>query len=252
MISVIIPAKEESATIRYLINKVSAFADEVIVVTSSIDTETINEIRDTVSIHVIEDRPGKGLALVAGAKIATGEILVFLDADLSHDPSDIPKICQPIVDGAVDLVTASRMLGGSSELFYNFSQFVRLSGSHLITLLINHKFKIKLTDSQNGFRAIKREVFDTLNLTEIHTTIEQEMTAQALRKGFTVIEVPSHEYARRFGVSKINVFKDGWRYIYVLFNIILKPKPRNWTKNMNSDLQSKYNPTWFGDFYGQK
>ena len=252
MISVIIPAKDESATISYLIDKVNAFADEVIVVTSSTDLETINEIRKTESLHVIEDRPGKGLALIAGARIANGEVLVFLDADLSHDPRDIPRLCQPILDGSVDLVTASRMLGGSSELFYNLSQFVRLSGSHLITLLLNHKFKVQLTDSQNGFRAIKRNVFESLNLTEIHTTIEQEMTAQALRNGFTLIEVPSHEYARRFGVSKINVLKDGWRYVFVLLSIIVKPKPTNWTKKNHNDLQLKYNPTWFGDFYDQK
>lgn len=249
MISVVIPAKEESATLKYLVDRVFEFADEIIVVTSSTDLLTINEIKNTECLHVIEDRPGKGLALVAGAKEANGQVLVFLDADLSHDPRDIPKLSQPIIDGAADLVTASRMLGGSSELFYTFSQFIRLSGSHLITLLLNHKFKVKLTDSQNGYRAINRAIFESLNLTEIHTTIEQEMTAQALRKGYRVIEVPSHEYARRFGKSKINVFRDGWRYVFVLLRIILRPKPATWVKKINTVEQEKYNPTWFRDFH---
>jgi dolichol-phosphate mannosyltransferase len=252
MISAIIPAKEESASIKYLVSKVNEFVDEVIVVTSSTDYETIDQVIGSNCLHVFEDKPGKGLALIAGAMRASGDVLVFLDADLSHDPHDIQRLAQPIIDGHADLVSASRMLGGSSELFYTFSQFIRLSGSHVITLLLNHKFKVNLTDSQNGYRAIKREVFEKLNLKEIHTTIEQEMTAQVLRAGYVVIEVPSHEYARRFGLSKIKVFRDGWRYVFVLFTILLKPKPKNWKRTLVTEQQAKYNPTWYNDFNDKK
>jgi len=87
-------------------------------------------------------------------------------------------------------------------------------GSDIITLGINYRFNVRLTDSQNGFRAIRSDVARKLPLKENITTIEQEMIIKTLKLGYRMGEVPTHEYARRGGESKISARKVAWRYVY--------------------------------------
>jgi dolichol-phosphate mannosyltransferase len=75
---------------------------------------------------------------------------------------------------------------------------------------------VRLTDYQNGFRAIRTEVGRTIGLTSDITTIEQEMAMKCLKRGYRVIELPSHEYRRKGGVSKIDVFQFSHRYVWNL------------------------------------
>ncbi len=90
--------------------------------------------------------------------------------------------------------SASRLRGGSSELHGGFDEFLRLAGSSFITACINWRFNCQLSDSQNGFRAVRTSVLRQLDLRENTTTIEQEMTIKTLRQGWRMAEVPSHEH----------------------------------------------------------
>jgi hypothetical protein len=114
-------------------------------------------------------------------------------------------------------VTGSRFLGGTDELYGGFGEFLRLVGSSLISTCIGWRFKNKISDSQNGFRAIKTDVLRKLNLKENITTIEQEMIIKTLKKGFRLIEVPSHEYNRFSGKSHIQIAKVAFRYVFSMF-----------------------------------
>jgi dolichol-phosphate mannosyltransferase len=89
-------------------------------------------------------------------------------------------------------------------------------GSSFITACINWKYNVQLSESQNGFRAIKTEVIKQLGLVEDITTIEQEMIMKTLRKGFRMAEVPSHEHKRKEGYSKISLRKVWFRYVYTV------------------------------------
>ena len=84
----------------------------------------------------------------------------------------------------------------------------------VITLAINYRWNVRLTDSQNGFRAIRRDVGRKLGMTSNLTTIEQEMLMKTLKHGFRVGEIASHEYERRWGVSKVVVWKLWFAYIW--------------------------------------
>jgi len=94
-------------------------------------------------------------------------------------------------------------------------------GSALITALINWRFGVHLSESQNGFRAIRTTVLKALDLQENSTTIEQEMIIKTLKKGYTMAEVPAHEYRRRHGVSHIRLRKVWVRYLYSLVKNLL-------------------------------
>ena len=113
------------------------------------------------------------------------------------------------------------MLGGSDELHSDFFQLLRLIGNVGINLIINYAFKKKFTDCQNGFRAIKKDVFLDIKTKANTFTIEQEMVIKCIKKGYKVIEVPTHEYVREYGKSKINLWKEGWKYVWSLVKNIL-------------------------------
>ena len=214
-LTIIIPAINEEETINEVITKCRVYSDDIIVIDGH-STDKTKEVAKRAGATVYEDqKKGKGDAIRLGIAKAEREILVFIDADGSHDPEDIPKLITPILDGRADHVIASRMKGGSDELHGDIGKFIRVTGSHVITMGINYRFGVRLTDSQNGFRAIKRSVALALGLKEDVTSIEEEMLIKTLKKRYRVAEVPSHEYARKSGLPKLNVRKVWLRHVYV-------------------------------------
>jgi dolichol-phosphate hexosyltransferase len=220
-VTVVIPTKNEEGMIARIIEAVAPYADEILVVDGH-STDRTREIAQQRGARVILDaRKGKGEALRRSFSEARHDVLVFIDADGSHDPNDIPKLVAPIVDDRADLVIASRTRGGSDELHGTLEQLMRYVGSQLIMLAINYRWNVRLTDSQNGFRAIRRDVALSLGLKANLTTIEQEMVMRALKHRCRVVEIPSHEFERQWGVSKVNVWRLWFAYLWsVLRNII--------------------------------
>ncbi|MDY6951243.1 MAG: glycosyltransferase family 2 protein [Thermodesulfobacteriota bacterium] len=222
-ISAVIPTLNEEATVARIIEGCTPHVDEIIVV----DGHSIDRTRQTaeeLGVKVIQDHgKGKGEAIRYSINQVTGDIIVFIDADGSHNPGDIPKLIQPIIEGRADHVSGSRLIGGSSELHGGFDECFRLMGSSFVTACINWKFKVRLSESQNGFRAIKTDVIRQLGLKEDITTIEQEMIIKTLKKGYRMAEIPSHENERTAGYSKICLRKVWFRYIYSLAKYLFSP-----------------------------
>jgi len=213
-VSVVIPTRDEEGLIGTIIDEVRPYADEVLV----IDGHSRDRTRDIATARgarVVLDRgKGKGDAIRLAFEVAAGDIVVFIDADGSHESKDIPALVAPIAAGQSDMVIGSRGKGGSDELHGTFSQLIRYIGSQLIMLGINYRWGVRLTDSQNGFRALRRDVGKRLGLTSNLTTIEQEMLMKALKQGFRVSEIPSHEYERKWGMSKVVVWKLWFAYVW--------------------------------------
>jgi glycosyltransferase involved in cell wall biosynthesis len=221
LVTVVIPAKDEEGLIGEIIDAVTPYARDVLVV----DGHSRDRTRDIALEHgarvILDHGRGKGEAMRLAIAEAKTDILVFIDADGSHEPADIPALVAPIRADEADLVIGSRGRGGSDELHGTLEQLIRYVGSQLIMLAINCRWKVSLTDSQNGFRAIRRDVAARLRMTSNVTTIEQEMLMKALKQGVRVREIPSHEYERRWGKSKVVVWKlwlhYGWSFLRNLF-----------------------------------
>ena len=212
-----IPTRDEEGLIGEIIGSIRPYADEVLVVDGHSRDRT-REIAVAQGARVILDRgKGKGDAVRLALDEAAGEIVVFIDADGSHEPRDIPAMIAPIVAGEADMVVGSRGKGGSDELHGTVGQLIRYIGSQLIMLAINYRWNVRLTDSQNGFRAIRTDVGRRLGLTSNLTTIEQEMLMKALKRGFRVTEIASHEYERKWGTSKVVVWKLWIAYVWSFF-----------------------------------
>jgi dolichol-phosphate hexosyltransferase len=217
-VSVIIPMKNEGTVglemARSVRSHVGSFVNEIIVVDGHSSDGGPAALRDE-GFRVLEDRGrGKGDGLRAGIGIATGKILVFMDADGSHDPADIPALLAPIRDGHADMVIGCRMRGGSDEFAGSWALFVRLWGNNVLTLLLNSRYGVRLTDSQNGFRAARADMLRALDLRENRHTIELEMIMKSLRHRHRVIQIPSHEYSRRAGHSSLSVIGQAPHFLW--------------------------------------
>jgi dolichol-phosphate mannosyltransferase len=215
-VSVVIAAKQEAATICDVVSRAGRYAGEIFCVVGT-STDGTPDLASASGARVLADGGlGKGEAIRCAIPHLRTPVTVFLDADGSHDPEDIPLLVEPILAGEADHVSASRLRGGSSELHGGFDEFFRLAGSSFITACINWRFDCRLSDSQNGFRAIRTSVLRELDLRENVTTIEQEMIIKTLRRGYRLTEVPSHEHRRAHGVSHIRVWRSAPRYGYSL------------------------------------
>ena len=213
-ITVVIPTRNEEKTLGDIIDKCQVHSDEIIVVDGH-SVDNTRKIAQKKGAKVVLDRgKGKGDGVRIGIQEANGDVIVFIDADGSHDPDDIPKLVKPILEDKADLVIGSRGKGGSDELHGDVEKLLRMIGSDIILIGINMRWKVHLTDSQNGFRAIRTTAARQLNLKENISTIEQEMTMKCLKKGFRVDEVPSHEYERKYGESVINLKKVWFRWVW--------------------------------------
>lgn len=219
-ITVVVPTLNEEATIADIIVGCRKYSDDILVVDGHSDDRT-RKIAHSMNTRVIFDhKKGKGNAIQTAMSHICREITVFIDADGSHNPDDIPKLVQPILENRADHVSGSRLLGGSSELHGGFDECFRLMGSSFITACINQRFGIRLSESQNGFRAIKTDVLKSLDLKENIFTIEQEMIIKTLKKGYRMGEVPSHEYKRKAGNSHIKIRNVAFRYVYSMIKYL--------------------------------
>ena len=236
--AIVVPAKNEEATIKEVLRQLQGLSDDLIVVDGKSTDKTVT-IAKAWGVKVVRDHgSGKGDAVRVGLAEARHPITVFIDADGSHDPKDIAKLVGPIADDRADMVMGSRMLGGSEELFGSFREVIRLMGSLVISLSINYRYGVRFTDYQNGFRAIRTHIGREIGLTSNITTIEQEMAMRCLCNGFRVMEVPTHEYPRKGGVSKINVLRVAHLYVLNLIKGLVLPRKKSAFLHLSSKSEA--------------
>ncbi|MBO8183582.1 MAG: glycosyltransferase family 2 protein [Archaeoglobus sp.] len=217
-ISVILPTlnEEESISecideIREGIEKLNEVEDyEIIVVDSSTD-RTAEIAKQKGAVVVRCDRKGYGYAYLEGFKVAKGDVIVMGDADGTYNFLQIPGLIKPILNGE-DLVIGSRFMGKMEDGAMNFLNRI---GNRLLTSFLNKTFKLSISDSQSGFRAIKKSALERLNLKADGMEFASEMIIEAFKKGLKVVEV-GIDYRKRKGSSKLRSFKDGWRHLRLM------------------------------------
>ena len=239
-VTAVILARNEERTIGSAVTGAAAYVHEVIVMDGH-STDRTAEVARAAGARVQSDPGrGKGSAIRASLGHARSDIVVFMDADGSHDPADIPKLVFPVLDGETDLCVGSRFSGGSDELSVSLGQLVRTIGNISMNIAINTRWGTELTDTLNGFRAAYLPALRSVDLQEDRHTIEQEMVMKLLRHGYRVQNVPTHEYPRKFGESHIDIWREWPLFVWcVITNIARKNPPRRFVQLPAAPLQAK-------------
>ncbi|MDY6459276.1 glycosyltransferase family 2 protein [Acinetobacter faecalis] len=213
-VSVVLPAKNESGAIEQTITKIMnlKLVAEILVVNDG-STDNTAELAEKSGARVISHpySKGNGAAIKTGARNASGEVIVFMDADGQHDPADIPKLLAEINKG-YDLVVGARQKGsqasvgrGIANKFYN----------NLATYMTEHKVE----DLTSGFRAVRAEKFrEFIYLLPNGFSYPTTSTMAFFRAGYSICYVPIHA-SQRIGKSHIKPFRDSIRFFLIIFKI---------------------------------
>ncbi len=201
MLTVVIPAYNEAERIKGVISEVNLFADEVLVIDDGSEDETVNVSQKAGAEVLSQKHQGYVHALQYGLQFARGNIIVTMDADGEHDPSDIPKLVAPILKGEADLVLGSRECIPVSE------QVIR----YLVRVCT------PVHDHGTGFRAMTKELARTLPLRGKCTC--GTLVLEAVSRGARIKEIPIEireikKKRKRRWIHMIQI-------IYVLFEIFL-------------------------------
>lgn len=214
-VSIIIACKNEGEGIKKILDSVKKYSNDIIVVDGHSNDGTYEKVKNFGASFYLDNKKGRGDALKIGIQHAKGDVLVFFDADGSHDEKDIPKLISPILNGKAELVVGSRRTGGSFDVNVNLTGIMRSAGCDFLVSLVNRKFKTSLTDILYSLRAIKKSSAKKLNLKSDDFGIEQEMIVSSLKKRYRVMEIPSREKARGWGKSKLHTIT-GINFLFVL------------------------------------
>ncbi len=163
-----------------------------------------------VALH--ERNHGKGEAVRTGLQHASGDVFLIQDADLEYDPRDYPALLKPIVEGRSKVVYGSRFRGGPTRTMF----FWHMIGNHFLTLVTNILFNTILSDMETGYKVFTREVAEQLELRSQGWGFDPEITAQILKRGYRIYEVPISYTGREFEEGKKISWRDGLTVLWTL------------------------------------
>ena len=234
-LSVIVPVYNETNTIAEILRRVRSVELTVPVGFGAEDGRTVVLEREIVIVDdgstdgtrqylrgieaeadvvvIFHDRnQGKGAAVRTGLQSASGDVMLIQDADLEYDPREYPDLLQPILEGRSKVVYGSRFRGGPTKAMF----FWHMVGNRLLTMVTNVLYDTILSDMETCYKVFTREVAEQLDLKAAGWGFDPEITAQILKRGFRIYEVPISYTGREFSEGKKLNWRDGLTVLWTL------------------------------------
>ena len=249
-VSILVPAFNEEKTIERVLLKLLGLPigeREIIVVDDCSTDNTGRLVQQLAADHPLirffsqPKNLGKTAAIARAISESMGDILIVQDADLEYDPSEIPEIISPIVEGVADVVYGSRfMVKRASRVLYYYHYLANKSLTCLSNILTNRN----MSDIETCYKAFHRDVIFPLRLRSSGFGMEVEITAMVCKTRARTYEVPISYYGRTYEEGKKIGTWDGLAAIwYILYFNLFHPYTkagRTYIKTVNASLQTRH------------
>jgi glycosyltransferase involved in cell wall biosynthesis len=175
--------------------------------------EGVKSSDERIRVFHHEKNQGKGAALRTGIIHASAPIVIIQDADMEYDPTEYPILLKPILSGKADAVFGSRFIGSQE---HRVLYFWHSMGNRFLTLLSNMCTNLNLTDMETCYKAIRREVIQSIPIVENRFGFEPEITAKLSKRGIRIYEVAVSYHGRTYAEGKKINWKDGFQAIWCI------------------------------------
>jgi len=217
-LTLIIPAKNESASLPTVLNEVKNYECNIIVILESSDIGTINAIKNLNCKIIHQTGKGYGNALIEGVNNVETEYLCIFNADGSFDPKYLSQMLNACKNN-LDFIFASRYMNGGGS---DDDTLLTTIGNFIFSGIGNIFFSLKLSDILYTFLLGKTESFKKLALKSKDFCLCVEIPIKAKRNKMNFKDMPSYERKRIAGKKKVNEFKDGFKILIYMIRIFFK------------------------------
>lgn len=208
LISIILPSLNEEASIRKVISEINNLQisnKEILVIDGYSTDATIKLAKKSGAKVIIEPKKGYGSAIQKGINSSKGKIIVIMDSDFTYPARYISQLIDPLVKNEADLVIGNRL----EKIAEGSMRASHLIGNLFLTIMFNIFFRSRIKDTQTGFRAFKKEIFEKMSLKSKGIFLPTEILIKALKLHLRISEKPIN-YRPRIGKSKLSPIRDGF------------------------------------------
>ena len=225
-IAVLVPCYNEELTVTKVVKDFQkALPEADIYVYNNNSTDKTRELAVSAGAIVRDEyAQGKGNVVRSMFRDIDADVYVMVDGDDTYPAEEVDKLIQPVLDGRADMVIGDRLSNGTyakenKRGFHNF-------GNNLVRWLINTLFHAHINDIMTGYRAFSKKYVKSMPVLSDGFQIETEMTIFSLNYGMRIVELPIIYRDRPEGsFSKLNTFKDGFRVLLTIFNLLKDQRP---------------------------